>query len=546
MKETENSAKKRLDTIVGKNPDWAAIAKDCVCFANTRGGNILIGIAGHENLPPSHQFIPEGLESVLRKRISELTINVTTSVQICTAENGGQFLNLNVLPTINTIASTTTGQYYYRIDTDCRPLPPEELTRLLSEKTSFSWESQKTEVLALDIDEQKLATFIDNIRKSNRVTEFIKSMSSDELLDRYLMKDGKYLTNLGVLWVGKRHDRARLQHAPVIQFIKYDAAGIKRNKIVWDNYENNPQELIEEIWTKIPDWKEGVEIREGLYPDFLPDYAEGVIRELIANALVHRPYTTRGDIFLNLYPNRLEVHNPGGFPIGVNSGNILHRTVRRNSHLAQVFYDLRLMEREGSGYDRLYEIQMATAKPLPQPIGGDDRVCVIVEKQISSAAIYDLMKRASNDFNLSQREIICFGLIAQHTTLSSVEFSRILALDSNNGMQNWLGRLQPLGLIKSKGKTKGVTYFINPEYLSIANFTGRTDLKNIEDHRLVELLMEDLRIYPGSIISDINNRIGTEINREKVRSKLQELEKNNLITIEGIKKGTRYSLARKT
>ena len=55
-------------------------------------------------------------------------------------------------------------------------------------------------------------------------------------------------------------------------------------------------------------------------------YDEVVVRELLANALAHRPYTQRGDIFLNLHPDRLEVHNPVVLPIGVTPRNILHTT----------------------------------------------------------------------------------------------------------------------------------------------------------------------------------------------------------------------------
>lgn len=38
---------------------------------------------------------------------------------------------------------------------------------------------------------------------------------------------------------------------------------------------------------------------------------------MLANALSHRPYTTRGDIFIRLYPDRLEIQNPGLLPLGV-------------------------------------------------------------------------------------------------------------------------------------------------------------------------------------------------------------------------------------
>lgn len=60
MKENQYIDKKRLDTVVGKTADWKELAKDCVCFANSRGGIILIGIADEEILPPATQKIDKG------------------------------------------------------------------------------------------------------------------------------------------------------------------------------------------------------------------------------------------------------------------------------------------------------------------------------------------------------------------------------------------------------------------------------------------------------------------------------------------------------
>ena len=59
-------------------------------------------------------------------------------------------------------------------------------------------------------------------------------------------------------------------------------------------------ELIEAVWQEIPDFREHYELPSGLFRTTLPVYDEVVVRELLVNALVHRPYTQRGDIFLNL------------------------------------------------------------------------------------------------------------------------------------------------------------------------------------------------------------------------------------------------------
>jgi len=118
-----------------------------------------------------------------------------------------------------------------------------------------------------------------------------------------------------VLWLVKRNDRIKLLYTPTIHFLKFDEREQKVNKLLWENHDLNPKELIEAIWTEIPDWKEGIDVADGMFRKFVPNYEEEVIRELMANALVHRPYTTRGDIFINLFADRLEVVNPGLFPI---------------------------------------------------------------------------------------------------------------------------------------------------------------------------------------------------------------------------------------
>ena len=102
------------------------------------------------------------------------------------------------------------------------------------------------------------------------------------------------------------------------------------------------------IWQELPDFRESYEVAEGMYRRSVPVYDEKAVRELLVNALVHRPYTQMGDIYLNLHPERLEVVNPERLPLGVTPRNMLHSSRRRNESLARVFHDLGLMEGERS------------------------------------------------------------------------------------------------------------------------------------------------------------------------------------------------------
>ena len=547
MRETQYIDKKKLDIVLGKTANWKELAKDCVCFANSRGGTIYIGIEDKELLPIHSQRIDANLPFTIQKKISENTIGVAVKANILTANNGGEYIELVILFSENSLASTSDGRYYYRSDDTCVPVPPDEMSRLFTDKPSFIWETRKSKIPSSNIDAIKWDKFKKDIQESNRATDHVKQKSDDELLEHYLFVDNGFLTNLGILWFGLRNDRAKLLYAPTVHFIKYDENETKVNKILWEDHSLNPKELIEKIWTDIPDWKEGIDVADGIFRKFVPNYEEEVIRELMANALVHRPYTMRGDIFINLYHDRLEVVNPGLFPIGVTSANILHKNVRRNPFLAQVFFDLHLMDKEGSGIDKMYQVLLSNAKHIPVPFQGDDYVQFTIHKRISKTEIIALINRANEQYLLRSKEIISLGLIAQHTSISAIDFSRELNLpDSPNIVQSWLGRLLDFQLVISKGKTKGMEYQVNPDFLKKANFKGKTNLKIIESHRLEELIYQDIKIYQPSSIGEIHLRIGAEIPIRKVKAILDKMNLDFIIDKSGIGRWTKYSINKNT
>lgn len=304
---------------------WEELAKDCVAFANAQGGRLLIGIEDGAREPPTGQTVEGELVERVRRRIEELTVNVSVAVKTGRSqESGGEYIEVDVARSVSP-ASTSDGRYYLRIGDACQPLVGEDVQRLMDERSAQPWETLTT----LHVDQERvdvdlLATFAAGIRASARVKDSVKEKSDAELLGHYYMAIDGCLTNLGVICVGRREDRARMGMAPVIQFIKYDEDGRKVNKIVWDDHALPPTQLIDAVWQEIPDFRETYELPNGLFRQYVPVYDERVVRELLVNALVHRPYTQRGDIYLNMHPDRLEVVNPGRLPLGVTPRNILH------------------------------------------------------------------------------------------------------------------------------------------------------------------------------------------------------------------------------
>jgi len=531
---------KSLRAVTGKTADWSEITKDCIAYANATGGRLRLGIEDGKNAPPADQHIPADLPDTVRRKLAERTVNVTVLPDVVTAPNGGQYIELRI-PRAMAVASTTDGRYFLRVADQSKPVTGDDVMRLASERAALPWETQTTlHISRAEVDDTKHDKLLAALRASDRVKASVKEKSDDELLDHYQLAQGQALTNLGALCLGRQHHRAQLTTAPVIQFIKYDDHGQKVNKLVWDDHTQSPMELIEAVWLEVPDFRERYELPDGLYRQNVPAFDEIVVRELLVNALVHRPYTQRGDIFLNLHPDRLEMVNPGPLPLGVTPQNVLHTTVRRNEHLARLFHDLKLMEREGSGIDKIFEVLLSQGRPMPELIETHDRVQVTVRRRILKPEVIDFIAKADQTYQLTQRERITLGLLAQHDALTARELADTLELPSVEALQPWLKRLLDWHLVQSAGRTQATRYFVDPGLLRSLKFTGETTLKRIEPHRLAALVLEDLQRYPESAISEIHQRIGGEIHPKQVKRALEELIERSAVRFEGNNRWRRY------
>jgi len=545
MKENSIYDKKSLRTVWGKKADFNELAKDCVAFSNAEGGYIDIGIEDDNTLPPEGQKIPDGLSTEIVNKISGKTQGVVLSANVIVADNGGEYIKLHVLRNANAPSATTSGKFFLRIGDNSVPVGPEDISRLAEDKGCISWEDTETKYNWQDADPEKLSALIRLLKMSDRVSDFVKQKETKEILDFFYLTapDSDKMTNLGVLFIGKQTQRGRIQNAPVIQCIKYDQYGEKVNKWLWDDFTQNPYEMINSVWERVPEWRESSEITEGMFRRNILAYPEKVVRELLSNALVHRPYTVRGDIFINIHPDHIDVVNPGRLPLGVTVKNILHTTKKRNEHMAAVFYALHLMEREGSGYDMMYETLLANGKPIPKVTEGEDSVSVRVDRRIINEEVIKVMQHADQRYDVKQKQLICLGLIAQHESLTASELIRILNLKDADELRSWLRLLIDKELvIGTSVHSKAKEYRVNPNILRGSEYKGKTSLKRIEDYRLKELILEDLKIYKTASLAEIQKRIGEEIPSRKIWNQLQVLISDGKVMKTGKNRWQKYQL----
>ena len=156
------------------------------------------------------------------------------------------------------------------------------------------------------------------------IKESVKEKSDYEILEHYNLTENGKLTNLGVLWLGTANQRTKLAYPITVQYIVYDDLENKTRKVIWDDYQLNPQELLYAIEKETVELNYSYELPDGLFRTQVRHYHKEVIRELLVNAIAHKSYLISSDISIEVYPDRMKITSPGSLPLGINSENILH------------------------------------------------------------------------------------------------------------------------------------------------------------------------------------------------------------------------------
>jgi ATP-dependent DNA helicase RecG len=132
-----------------------------------------------------------------------------------------------------------------------------------------------------------------------------------------------------------------------------------------------------------------------------------------------------------------------------------------------------------------------------------------------------------------------------HESVSASALIGLLHLKDADALRAWLHPLLDMGLVVSSGsRSKAKEYRVNPEILKNSQYKGKTSLKRIENYRLKELILEDLKIYEEATMGDIQKRIGEEIATKRIWMQLQELISEGKVMKVGQNRWVRYQLAK--
>ncbi len=416
----------------------SAVGKTICAFLNTAGGQLIIGVDNKENIVGCELDAQDKISNFL----SVIAPRPKITLEKLTIEKR-QIIIITVPKSDKLHTFGNTG--YLRIGSTTRELQLNEIVEKAAESLLLRFD----EALCIDAKESDLSKdilhrYLDK-RKEVRSVEPIKT-EQKHLWEIVRASSKGHVTNAGVMFFSDHpenfHPQAQLR---IIEF-----AGIDMQTVLEE------QTLSGNIW-KISDSTGAILEKKILKETTIkgfdritsPRFPLEALREAVNNALIHRNYFDRADVRIFIFPDRLEIVNPGSFPPDVTPQVPAHRP--RNPVLSQYFYDIGKIEKYGSGLLKMRQLCKEGGYPEPEFILSAGQTRVIF--YFVPLKVRETMK----DLDQTDQKII--GAIKLKNEIGSGELMALISL-SRPSLVARLNKLIVKKIVVKNGKGRSVRYFL--------------------------------------------------------------------------------------
>jgi len=355
------------------------LAKSIVCFANTDGGQIIIGVSKTGEIVGV-----ENIDEILR-RIDDVAFNrceppVTVIPETFLIE-GKTVIVLNVPKGDQRPYRTQSGLYYVRSANRCRQASRQELLRLFQATESLFYD--EIEIQKAELDDLDIGGFINFLK---RYVGISISEDSKELIN--IMRNLKVISSrekptlAGILFFGKS-PQTYLPYARIICAYIEDV-DISTPPSDKKDLQGRIPEILEDTIKFLKLYLKEEHRIEGFEPETHPEVPETALREAIINAIAHRDYTITAPIRILIFKDRVEIRSPGRLPntVTIESMKVGGSHVLRNPTIYNFFVKMGLVTDVGSGVARLIRtVKEATGKEVELKEENGEFVVIIPRKK---------------------------------------------------------------------------------------------------------------------------------------------------------------------
>ncbi len=390
-----------------------------LCFANSRGGYVVVGVVDNASGPEAITGTDLDVE-VVRRRVYELTTpSLLVDCDPFVVANE-RVIALHVPASVD-IHSDTQGRATRRIGTDCLPMNPDAQHRLREERRGTDWSRLPAASTLSDVN----AAALDAARRQLRAF-------TDERRTLAALSDADLLRALGVV-----DDDGRLLRAGEVLF----CASTDRPKVVYQYQGTSGGEplVVERLDGPLvlvfQRTMELVRARLEITPVTLPtgqqisieSFPELAVREALSNAVTHRDFHLDAPVTVEHSPRMLIVTSPGPLVAGVTLNNILtHPPKPRNLTLARAARTLGLAEELGRGVDRMYREMVRSGKQIPTIEESFDNVRVVLTGAAPNAQIARYVRQLPEHEQEDVDTMLVLVALCAQRTVNAVSMARLL------------------------------------------------------------------------------------------------------------------------
>lgn len=442
-------------------PKYDETARDVVAFANNKGGFLFIGIVDDSKEINKDFIYDEKKVFDLIHQVQDRTEPTITLIPHKINVEGKNLLVLEI-PFSTQLHRTSRGEFLIRSNDGNRPIEPYEMATIMSEKGLIVYDQKTWHISGEWIDEKRLSNLVDMIEAKNADSPYLDK-SKEDLLDSLGMtkdEDGEPLpTTTGLLFIGNQTALRELPYYEV-KYIHYFSDGTYKPY----EYKGNIVEVAKACFAQLRAEIKQKEYVFGLFREYVEDYSEIVIRELLINALAHRSLSRQQIVEIRKYDDGryLEIESPGTFPEGITVENYLRKTNPRNPNVMDILREIGLAEKAGSGFDKIFTDLLKKGKSLPKPEETDNSVIFRIKADVVSEKLIELSLLYENQVGKGMKldELLVLSEIVNHR---QIKISELLNKPnfSHYRLQSILDKLCDLEFIEPSGKTSGKSYILH-------------------------------------------------------------------------------------
>ncbi len=333
--------------------------KTCCAFANTDGGRIYVGyddngnLIGIRNVKGESENLPNSIRSKLG-----LYVSVYAG-----SEEGKDYIEVVIPPVSHPVFYE--GKIYIRSGSTNQLLEGNNLIGFILQKSKDSWDDVIVDNISVDdLDEESFIIFKEEGVRNKRLTEYDRKLDRKSLLKKLSLLKDERLTRAAVL----------LFHPHPELF--FPGAHVKIGYFDKNNHLRFQDEMYGSLLSLARHIEELLVLKymyatidyDGLTRVETLPYPREAIREGLLNALMHNNYMSSQPIAIRVSPYELWISNRCIFPSGWTEDTLfsVHESRQLNPNIAIGFFRAGLVERFGSGIQKIVDFCKENGNPKPR------------------------------------------------------------------------------------------------------------------------------------------------------------------------------------